>query len=121
MRLQVRTSEIDEKLLYSTVKSVRESNSGDKTVRQLDDPPHHDQSDHSTIVELLVNGEGLDSKIGVLQHNGGASNQDFAESFLEDVFGTSLTMNGGGLSKLIEVNCLHGLLLFIIVCLLTVI
>lgn len=100
--MQVRTFEIDEKLVCSAVKSLREGNSDDKTVKQQDDS--RDQSDHSAVVELLVNEEGLDSKIGVLQHNVVVYNQDFAAPFLEVGFGNSLTMNGGGFSKLTEVN-----------------
>ncbi|CAM8914195.1 unnamed protein product [Rhodiola kirilowii] len=95
---KVQISEIDNHLVYDTLNSSMERKSDDKTVKQPDDQSHLHISHHAGTSDLLVNGEGFDSNRRALQHTADVSNQDFATPILEDIFGNSLTMNGGGLS-----------------------
>lgn len=102
---QVEASEINSHLIHGTLTSSAERTSGDKTFKQPDDQSRLDINNLLGGFDLLVNGKGLDSNKRPVQHGAAVSNQNFSTPLLEDIFGNSLTENGGGLPILAEVKC----------------
>lgn len=104
MLLQVELSEINYHLVHDTLNSSVERTSYGKTVNPPDDQSNLNINNHAGGFDILVNGKGLDSSTGPMQQDAAASNHNLLTSHLEDIFGNSLTANGGGLSILGEVK-----------------